>query len=175
MPPRMTIASAVIETMISKLVGVSEPSFTANSAPPSEPIAPPIAKARSLYRVVLMPMASATCSSSRIAFHARPIRELGQTPRDEHREQDERQRQVVEVLGVSEAESRAIAASVMSRIPCAPPTSGVSQFEEIRIDDDLAEAERDDRQVVAAQAQDRGADQHPDERREQRPRSADAT
>ena len=74
--PRITIASAVIETMTSKLAGVSEPIFTANSAPPSEPTAPPIANASSLNRVVLMPIASATCSSSRIAFQARPIREL---------------------------------------------------------------------------------------------------
>ncbi len=76
MPPRITIASAVIETMISKLAGVSEPILTANSAPPSDPIAPPMANARSLNRVVLMPIASATCSSSRIAFHARPMREF---------------------------------------------------------------------------------------------------
>ena len=54
---------------------VSDPMLTANSAPPSEPIAPPIANASSLNRVVLMPIASATCSSSRIAFHARPTRE----------------------------------------------------------------------------------------------------
>ena len=75
MPPRITIASAVIETMISKLAGVRDPIFTAKRAPPSEPTAPPVANARSLNRVVLMPMASATCSSSRIAFQARPMRE----------------------------------------------------------------------------------------------------
>ncbi len=40
------------------------------------PTAAPVAKARSLYRTVLIPMASATCSSSRMATQARPTREL---------------------------------------------------------------------------------------------------
>ncbi len=44
----MTIASAVIETRIRKLAIVSDPRLTANSAPPRDPIAPPIAKASSL-------------------------------------------------------------------------------------------------------------------------------
>ena len=47
-PPRMMMASAVIDTRIWKLLIVSEPRLTANSAPPIEPTAPPIAKARSL-------------------------------------------------------------------------------------------------------------------------------
>ncbi len=72
----ITTASAVIDTVISKLAGVSDPMLTANSAPPSDPIAPPSANASSLNFVVLIPIASATCSSSRIAFHARPIRDV---------------------------------------------------------------------------------------------------
>jgi hypothetical protein len=71
----ITTASAVMDTMISKLCGVSEPICTANRAPPSDPMNPPIANASSLYFVVLIPIASATCSSSRIAFQARPIRD----------------------------------------------------------------------------------------------------
>jgi hypothetical protein len=66
----------VIDTKIEKLAGVSEPMLTANRAPPSDPIAPPSANASSLNFVVLIPIASATCSSSRIAFHARPIRDV---------------------------------------------------------------------------------------------------
>ena len=75
MPPRITTASAVIDTRSMKLALFNAPTCTAKSAPPSDPIAPPIANARSLYRTVLTPTASATCSSSRIAFHARPTRE----------------------------------------------------------------------------------------------------
>ena len=55
---------------------MSDPIFTAKSAPPTAPRAPPTADARSLYRTTLTPIASATCSSSRIAFQARPTREL---------------------------------------------------------------------------------------------------
>ena len=65
-----------IEMKNTKELGASEPICTANSAPPRLPMAAPHAKASSLYRTVLTPMASATCSSSRIAFQARPTREL---------------------------------------------------------------------------------------------------
>ena len=40
--------STWIETSTWNEAGVSEPIFTANSAPPTEPIAPPIANASSL-------------------------------------------------------------------------------------------------------------------------------
>ena len=73
MPPRIATASTRIETSTLKLAGVRAPIWTANIAPPSEPIAPPIANASSLKRVMLTPIASAVCSSSRIAVHARPI------------------------------------------------------------------------------------------------------
>ena len=94
------MASAVIETRILKLAGVSEPIFTANSAPPSEPIAPPIANASSLNRVVLI--------AHRVGdLLVLPHRVPG--PPDPGRRQrhdtniaskHERQRQVVEVLRI---------------------------------------------------------------------------
>ena len=70
------MARAVMETRIVKLAGLSDPICTANSEPERLPMAAPVPKANSLYFTVLIPMASATCSSSRMAFHARPTLEL---------------------------------------------------------------------------------------------------
>jgi hypothetical protein len=75
-PPRMITASTLIETMSLKLFGNTEPIFAAKKAPPRQAIPAPMAKARSLYLITLIPMASATDSSSRIAAHALPTREL---------------------------------------------------------------------------------------------------
>ena len=75
MPPRMITASAVIETTMLKPNGSSDPICTENRAPDRHPMAAPMAKASSLYLTVLIPIASATCSSSRMAFQARPIRD----------------------------------------------------------------------------------------------------
>ena len=105
MPPRITRPSTWIDTITWKLAGVSEPIFTANNAPPREPIAPPIANASSLKRVVLIPIASAVCSSSRIAVQARPIREDAEAPRYERGETDEGEGEVVEVLRIAERQA----------------------------------------------------------------------
>ena len=53
--------------------GRQGPDLDGEHRAPSEPIAPPIANASSLKRVMPTPIASAVCSSSRIAVHARPI------------------------------------------------------------------------------------------------------
>jgi hypothetical protein len=74
-PPRMIAASTVIETRSSKLSGVTTERLTAKNAPERHPTAAPMAKARSLYLMTLIPMASATSSSSRMAAQARPTRE----------------------------------------------------------------------------------------------------
>ena len=76
MPPRITMASAVIETRTHEARVVQRRRSARRTAPRRGTRSPPpIANARSLNLMVLTPIASATCSSSRIAFHARPTRE----------------------------------------------------------------------------------------------------
>ena len=58
-----------------KLSGNTERCQEARNAPPAPANAAPIAKACSLAAVVLMPMACAASSSSRIACQAQPMRE----------------------------------------------------------------------------------------------------
>ena len=53
---------------------ISEPNGAKN-APPSAPIAALTANASDLYRLTLMPIDAAACSSSRMATHALPTRE----------------------------------------------------------------------------------------------------
>ena len=166
MPPRITRPSTWIDTMTWKLAGVSEPILTANSAPPSEPIAPPIANASSLKRVVLIPIASAVCSSSRIAVQARPIARAGEPPGDEGGEAHEREREVVEVLRVAEGEApdRRVRDS-------AHPTRPAHERHEPGASDEhrhhLAEAERHQGQIVAAEAEHGRADEQARRRRDQ--------
>ena len=74
-PPTMTTTRMMIETRISKLLGNTEPTLAANTAPLNAAIVAPTTKAISLAFTVLMPIASATCSSSRVAIQARPRRE----------------------------------------------------------------------------------------------------
>ena len=105
-------------------------------------------------------MASAVCSSSRIAVHARPIREMREAPRDEQpRGRRTRAPGSRSAAGRGTRTPRC-AASVMPRIPLGPPTSGTSQGLAHEHRHHLAEAERHEREVVAAQTQHRGADQH---------------
>ncbi len=74
-PPTITTTSTMIDTSSSKLFGNTDPTLAAKSAPPNEARMAPVTNASSLAVTMLMPMASATCSSSRIAIQARPIRE----------------------------------------------------------------------------------------------------
>ena len=58
-----------------KLFGKIEPTLAARMAPLNEAKMAPTTNAMSFVLTVLMPIASATCSSSRIAIQARPRRD----------------------------------------------------------------------------------------------------
>ena len=75
MPPKITTTRITIETKIRKLAGNTDPTLAAKMAPLNEPSTAPTTKASSLTFTVLMPIASATVSSSRTAIQARPSRE----------------------------------------------------------------------------------------------------
>ena len=75
MPPSTTIASTITDSTSTKLSGLMKPWIAENMPPAMPPNDAPIANARSLMLRVLMPIARAATSSSRIASHARPMRE----------------------------------------------------------------------------------------------------
>ena len=74
-PPTMITTRTVMDTITLKLWGNTEPILVANSAPPNPASMAPAMNADSFAVTMSTPMASATASSSRIAIHARPIRE----------------------------------------------------------------------------------------------------
>src|SRR5690606_22193642 len=76
MPPSTTMHSTEIDSVRLKLSGLTKPCMAANSAPATPPNEAPMANASSLMLRVLMPMALAAISSSRIASQARPMREF---------------------------------------------------------------------------------------------------
>src|SRR5690606_12683399 len=75
MPPSTTMQSTEIDSIRLKLSGLTKPCIAANRAPAIPPKDAPMAKASSLMLRVLMPMALAAISSSRMASQARPMRE----------------------------------------------------------------------------------------------------
>ena len=75
MPPMITIASTLIDSVNRKFSGNTERCHEASSAPAKPANEAPIAKACSFATVVLMPIARAASSSSRIACQAQPMRE----------------------------------------------------------------------------------------------------
>ena len=75
MPPSTTIASTMIDSVSENDSGETKPWKAANIAPDTPPKVAPIANASSLMLRVLMPIALAAISSSRIAIQARPRRE----------------------------------------------------------------------------------------------------
>ncbi len=75
MPPSTTIASTITDSTSTKLSGLMKPWIAENMPPATPPNDAPIANASSLTLRVLMPIARAAISSSRIASHARPMRE----------------------------------------------------------------------------------------------------
>jgi hypothetical protein len=75
-PPTMITTRISIDRVTSKLFGKIDWIWEANSAPPKLARIAPMMNANSLAETMLMPMASATASSSRIAIQARPIREF---------------------------------------------------------------------------------------------------
>src|SRR5260221_473669 len=76
MPPSTTIETTMIDSTSTKLSGEMKPWIAENMPPARPPKLAPMAKARSLRLRVLMPMARAAISSSRIASQARPTREF---------------------------------------------------------------------------------------------------
>ena len=91
MPPRTTIASTVNETMNVNWSGLTTvTSFAALNTPAMPAVDAPSAKASSLVVTVLMPLAAAASSSSRIASQARPSRLSDEPVAEDHDDGDER-------------------------------------------------------------------------------------
>ena len=75
MPPSTTMHRMITDSKKVKLSGDTKAILAAKNAPTTPAQAEPITKASILSRKVLMPMAAAATSSSRIAIQARPMRE----------------------------------------------------------------------------------------------------
>ncbi len=75
MPPRMTIVSTPTDCRKVKDSGLTKVRLAAKSTPMAPAKDAPTAKAPSLSRLTLMPMAPAESSSSRMAVQARPTLE----------------------------------------------------------------------------------------------------
>ena len=144
-----------------------------NMPPATPPNDAPIANASSLTLRVLMPIALAAISSSRIASQARPRREFCSRRLTTMTPISQQQQQVV-VLDcgpVKSMPSDRLACLANEKLPMRNGSISVDALRPVgdvdrRVQvveedaDDLAEAERDDRQVVAAQLQRRRAEQH---------------
>src|SRR5467141_1116917 len=76
MPPSTTIETTMIDSTSTKLSGEIKACIAENMPPASPPKLAPMAKASNFTLRVLIPMALAAISSSRIASQARPIREF---------------------------------------------------------------------------------------------------
>ena len=74
MPPSTTIATIITLSIRLKDSGETKPWKAANIEPATPPKVAPMPKASSFMLRVLMPMALAAISSSRIAIQARPMR-----------------------------------------------------------------------------------------------------
>ena len=75
MPPSTTMHSTMIDSTDREALRADEALEAENSPPATPPKVAPMAKASSLMLRVLIPMACAAISSSRIATQARPMRE----------------------------------------------------------------------------------------------------
>ena len=189
MPPSTTIARI---TALSRKVndsGLMKFCRAAKKAPAKPPKPAPIAKAVSLVLVVLMPSERQAISSSRSASHARPTgrrrsrivtRLVISARHQDHVEEKDRpmQRRELEPEGRGEARIGRVerdAEEARSRDSrdariAAGDVDPVDQDEA----DDLAERERHDGEVVAAQAQHREAeDDAPEGREDSRDRQPD--
>src|SRR5882762_859565 len=76
MPPSTTTETTMIDSTSTKLSGEIKACMAENMPPARPPKLAPMAKASSFTLRVLMPIAAAAISSSRIASQARPIREF---------------------------------------------------------------------------------------------------
>ena len=167
--------STMIESSRVKLSGLMKPWKDAKRPPATPPNVAPIAKASSLMLRVLMPIAAAASSSSRIATHARPMRESSR--RREMKIEAMTHSEEHEIVGVH---GRDRDAGNRVRLGEARPgdVQRVDQRDALRAvrdvvgtvqvvqknADDLAEAERHDREIVAAQPQGGRAEQHSEHR-----------
>src|ERR1043166_1081611 len=75
-PPSTTIATTMMDSTRTKLSGEMNPCIAENMPPARPPKLAPMVKASSFRLRVLMPIARAAISSSRIASQARPMREF---------------------------------------------------------------------------------------------------
>ncbi len=125
-------------------------------------------------RISGTPIAAAASSSSRIATHARPSRRVAQEQRRSDRDPDQEERRpvvpgrvrLVEEVGRQEGKGLVEAVSEAHPVDAVEPERAVREVEpgEVvavadELGDDLPEPERDDREVVAAQAEGRDPDQ----------------
>src|SRR3970040_1017908 len=94
MPPSTTMHSTMMDSMRLKLSGLTKPWKPANRPPEMPPKVAPMAKASSLMLRVLMPIAEAATSSSRIATQGR---------REEDHQQGEGEEQVVMQVSIVHA------------------------------------------------------------------------
>ena len=75
MPPSTTMATIMTDSIRLNDSGDTKPWNAPNMAPATPPNDAPMAKASNFMLRVLMPMALAAISSSRMAIQARPMRE----------------------------------------------------------------------------------------------------
>ncbi len=120
MPPSTTIDSTITDSTSTKLSGLMNPCVAAKMPPEMPPNDAPIAKASSFMLRVLIPIARAAISSSRIASHARPIREFcsRRLMHDDDEQHDEQQ--VVVLDRPAERRARAIV-SALREVEAADP------------------------------------------------------
>ena len=175
MPPSTTIDSTIIDSTSTKLSGLMKPCVAEKMPPEMPPNDAPMANASSFMLRVLMPIARAAISSSRIASHARPMREFCRRRLMTMMTTPATQQEVVVLDRPGERRGRAIvSASAKLKLPMPErvdqrdalrPVGEVDRLRQVVEEDadDLAEAERHDREVVAAQLQRRRAEQHAEE------------
>ena len=183
MPPSTTIDTTMIDSTSTKLSGLMKAWIAENMPPATPPKLAPMAKASSFRLRVLMPIARAAISSSRIASQARPMREFCSRRLTTMTASTTQQQQVVVLDRAAEVEAEKVSAlreaerADAERIDARDALRAVGDVHRPRQvveedADDLAEAERDDGEVVAAQLERRRAEQHAEERGDQRRRSA---
>ena len=158
-PPRITMASMLIDSCEQEVVGEDGALPRGEQAPANAGKAAPVANACSLATVVFTPMAWAASSSSRIACHAQPMRELRSRTEAPSSSARIGKEQVIVVDVASSVKPRNGGGS-MRMMPLGPPVMFTGRSRLIRQNvDDLAETQRDDGQIVAAQSEGRRADQ----------------
>ena len=181
MPPSTTMATITADSMKVKLSGEMNPCRAAKNEPAKPANIAPMAKAVSLVLVVLMPSERQAISSSRNASQARPIGKRRSRRVTAAVSSASAEDQVVEKDGAvdraefePEAGGEAVVGGVERNAEESRPRdaadAGIAVGHRHPVDqdeaDDLAEGERDDGEIVAAQPQHRKSEQDAPERRE---------